>query len=216
MHRPATRPAPQGSAPEMPTMSDSGSSNKKRKSDKGGFDGWKMSIFALLVAGAVLTATVVAFLGLSNRGVNSEKDEINTGLYQAVFLDSQDGQVYFGKLSILNERFYELSDIYYVRVENSIQPDNQTQAQANISLAKLGNELHGPEDTMYIRRDKVLFWENIKEDGQVTCAIRKYQKDQGAEVTISDKCNQTTGTNSTSTSQTQQSTTQSTTGTSGN
>lgn len=221
MHRPATRPAHQGGAPEMPTMSDNGGSSKKNKSGKKGFDGWRMSIFALLIAAAVLTATVVAFLGLSNRSVGSEKEEINTSLYQAVFIDSQDGQVYFGKLEVLNDRFYKLSDIYYVRVENSIQPNNQTQqqSQASISLAKLGNELHGPEDTMYIRRDKVLFWENIKEDGQVTCAIRKYQKDQGQNVTVSEKCSQNSNSsNNSSTSSQSQTSTQSSTqqSTSGN
>ena len=72
---------------------------------------------------------------------------------------------------------YVLSDIYYVRVENPIQPEGASQeAQPNISLAKLGNELHGPQDVMYVSRDKVLYWENLKDDGQVVKAITEYKK----------------------------------------
>ena len=33
---------------------------------------------------------------------------------------------------------------------------------------------------MFISRDKVLFWENLKEDGQVVKAIREYQKNPDA------------------------------------
>src|SRR6185436_1501608 len=84
--------------------------------------------------------------------------------YQAVFLD--DGQVYFGKLSG-GRGWLALSDIYYLQ---GTEPLQQTESgktinsAQNIQLIKLGNELHGPADTMYIKGDKVLFWENMKED----------------------------------------------------
>ena len=95
------------------------------------------------------------------------------------FLDSQDNQVYFGDLQVLNEDMYILTNIYYVRVETPIQPEGiDQQAQPNISLAKLGNELHGPLDVMYIRRDKVLYWENLKDDGQVATAITRFEEDR--------------------------------------
>jgi hypothetical protein len=32
---------------------------------------------------------------------------------------------------------------------------------------------------MYIRKDHVMFWENLKDDGQVVTAIREYQKNGG-------------------------------------
>ncbi len=70
-----------------------------------------------------------------------------------------------------------MTDIYYVRVENPIQPEGANQQQQpNISLAKLGNELHGPEDVMFIARDQLLYWENLKNDGQVVTAITNFKE----------------------------------------
>jgi hypothetical protein len=133
---------------------------------------------ALLAVGAML------FL-VSSMGKKSLTDAVKKDKYQAVFLTSQDGQVYFGKLVAFNQSYYKLTDIFYVRVENKIQPEGQQQAtntaaQQSISLAKLGNELHGPDDEMFISKDKVLFWENLKEDGQVVKAIREYKKNPTA------------------------------------
>jgi hypothetical protein len=42
-------------------------------------------------------------------------------------------------------------------------------------LIKLGNEVHGPEDSMVIERSQVLFFENLKNDGKVVDSINKYQ-----------------------------------------
>lgn len=116
-------------------------------------------------------------------GGSGVENAIKKNQYQAVFLSSQDGQVYFGKLAVFNENYYKLTDIFYVRVEQKIQPqgqNSQQQTQQNISLAKLGNELHGPEDEMFIAKDKVLFWENLKDDGQVVKAITEYKKNPNA------------------------------------
>ncbi|MCU0667712.1 MAG: hypothetical protein MUF85_03805 [Patescibacteria group bacterium] len=131
-----------------------------------------IKIVAVVVVTLVVLVGILAVLYNATRGI---KSEIKTDRYQAVFLNSADGQVYFGKLSVMNKDYYKLTDIYYVRVEQ-VQPDPKEQPQQNISLAKLGNEIHGPEDTMYIRNEHVMFWENLKEDGQVVKAIREYQQ----------------------------------------
>ena len=109
---------------------------------------------------------------------SSGSGQVNTSKYQAVFLNN--GQVYFGKVSDINSDYVKLSDIYYLQVQQSVQPDdNKTAAtdQSQVSLAKLGSELHGPEDMMHISRQQVLFWENLKTDGKVVQAINSY-KDQ--------------------------------------
>jgi hypothetical protein len=104
--------------------------------------------------------------------------------YQAVFLTN--GQVYFGKVSA-NGNWVKLTDIYYLQANDNLQqaatadqsknanPSGTTTAnpQNQIQLVKLGSELHGPEDVMYIEKDKVLFWENMKDDSQVVQAINK-------------------------------------------
>lgn len=113
-----------------------------------------------------------------------EKTKIKSD-YQAVFLNN--GQVYFGKLD-LDGGWVKLSDIYYLQLTEDLQPAS-TQSDANtqptttgagsqqqqIQLVKLGSELHGPEDEMYIAKDKILFWENMKSDSKVMQSIRQYQ-----------------------------------------
>lgn len=104
--------------------------------------------------------------------------------YQAVFLSN--GQVYFGKLSGMTASYSTLKDIYYLQVTTPPSSDasalnqQQAQAQQQLSLVKLGKELHGPVDEMKINRDQILFYEDMKEDGSVMQAIRKYQKDPNA------------------------------------
>ena len=137
----------------------------------------------LLFGVAILATLVLVYMVIG--GSKGLDNAVKKGKYQAVFLNSQDGQVYFGKLAAYNQQYYRLTDIFYVRVENKIQPEGQQQAtntaaQQSISLAKLGNELHGPEDEMFISKDKVLFWENLKDDGQVVKAITEYKKNPDA------------------------------------
>lgn len=107
--------------------------------------------------------------------------------YQAVFLTN--GQVYFGKISGQDDNTVTLKDIYYLQV---IQPPLQGQqqtgqqqtaqqqaaaaaAQPQISLVKLGSELHGPVDEMHIYKSQILFYEDMKDDGKVAQAIKQYQ-----------------------------------------
>lgn len=107
-----------------------------------------------------------------------------TSEYQAVFLSN--GQVYFGKLDF-QRGWVVLKDIYYLQVTESLQPasgnNNTTPTSANpqqannqkVQLVKLGSELHGPENTMYLSKDQILFWENMKSDSKVLQSIRQYQ-----------------------------------------
>lgn len=152
---------------------------RKHKAPKGAM---KLFMVSMVVSLALLVTAVMAFVFFG--GSTSEKELIKTDQYQAVFLNDQNGQVYFGKLSLVNSKFYRLTDIFYVRVEQ-VQPDTTTDAAQNISLAKLGNELHGPEDEMFISKDKVLFWENLKADGKVVTAIVDY-KTNGSKDTTTD------------------------------
>jgi hypothetical protein len=128
-------------------------------------------VFSVLLA-VVLVGSIYLLFSANKNTISSQ---IMSDRYQAVFLNSSDGQVYFGKLTVFNKDYYKLTDIYYVRVQQ-VQPDKNQAAQSNISLAKLGNEIHGPEDVMYVNRNSVMFWENLKEGGQVVKAIREYQK----------------------------------------
>lgn len=132
-------------------------------------------VWAAIVA--VIVLVVVGALGWWAYSKMASPDGVKTDRYQAVFLTN--GQVYFGKLSNVNKDYVDLTDIYYLQVQQSVQPaDAKAAADQNpqVSLAKLGSELHGPEDQMKISRDQVLFWENLKDDSKVVDAIKKNAK----------------------------------------
>jgi hypothetical protein len=134
---------------------------------------------AVLVALLILLAFGV-FWSWWLFGRNTSFDEntaIKKGQFQAVFLTN--GQVYFGKLADLNHKYVTLTDIYYLQVQQtngSLQnASGNANSDSSVSLAKLGSELHGPEDKMSVSSEQVLFWENLKNDSKVVQAIHKYQ-----------------------------------------
>ncbi len=120
----------------------------------------------------------------SSTKTNVAGEEQSSSGYQAVFLTN--GQVYFGKLSGMTASYATLEDIYYLQVTTPPNADasqlnqQQAQQQQQLSLVKLGEELHGPVDEMRINREQILFYEDIKEDGRVMTAIREYQKNPPA------------------------------------
>ncbi len=131
----------------------------------------KVLAVALLIA-ALLFIGVYAGRVVSSATADSA---IKGKQFQAVFLTN--GQVYFGQLSNVDSSYVKLKSIYYLQVQQTVQPKDSTSAANNqqVSLAKLGGELHGPEDSMYISRSQVLFWENLKNDGKVAKAISDYK-----------------------------------------
>jgi hypothetical protein len=129
------------------------------------------------VLSVLLALAALAIVGwLTVRAVNAlmADSAIKGKQYQAVFLTN--GQVYFGKVTHTDASYLKLTDIYYLQVQQQVQPKDQNSSQQpQVSLAKLGGELHGPEDVMYVNHSQVLFWENLKSDGKVADAIAKYK-----------------------------------------
>lgn len=104
---------------------------------------------------------------------NYEKLEVDKDRFQAVFLTSE--QVYFGKITEVTKDTVKLENIYYLR-NGQFDKSGNINAGTDVSLAKLGNELHGPDDVMYIERKNLEFWENLKNESQVVTAIKAYEK----------------------------------------
>lgn len=130
---------------------------------------------------------VVVGLGwyLSSRGILFNKPAQNTPSdWHAVFLSN--GQVYFGKLTNESKQYATLQDIFYLQLAQSPQPESQkTKEQPQISLVKLGNELHGPVDEMQINRDHILFIEKMKSDAKVVQSIERYKKEGPTPASVS-------------------------------
>jgi flagellar basal body-associated protein FliL len=146
-----------------------------------------------IILAVVVVAIVVVGVLFRDKIFNSGSDNNQNNTtqtkpsgYQAVFLTN--GQVYFGKMDDATGSYVTLTDIYYLQVtqpplqgsQTTGQQQQQQQAQPQLSLVKLGNELHGPVDSMEINRDQILFYEDMKEDGKVMQAIREYQKNPPA------------------------------------
>lgn len=132
----------------------------------------KKTLVTLLIVLSLLG--ILAFVGrfMADRSSNGA---IKAKKYQALFLTN--GQVYFGHLGSVTGQYVQIKDIFYLQVQQQVQPTSNSSStqQPQVSLAKLGSELHGPEDTMFVAKSQVLFWENLKDDGKVVQAIKDYQ-----------------------------------------
>lgn len=140
----------------------------------------RMSKAKLIVIGlvsAVLLA-LAAFWALSMYR-SSTAMTIDSSKYQAIFFTN--GQVYFGKLQMLNGEYMKLENIFYLQTktpEDDSKNPQETSAQTSpdVQLIKLGDEVHGPNDEMIVNKDQILFFENLKDDGKVSQSIKAYQK----------------------------------------
>lgn len=184
-----TRPAQPG---DQPASTSTSPSHHQSSKDTGVFKSMRLATVVMLFALTALIVAVVAYLVLGGNSSGEDRYVDKTKL-QAVFLNG--GQVYFGRVKTLNSKYMRVSDIYYLRVNQQVQPDqeNQQRTQNDISLVKLGCELHGPQDQMVINRDQVIFWENLKDDGQVAKAVAEYVKQNPN----GQQCNQATNNNNT-------------------
>lgn len=137
---------------------------------------------AIIVLIVLLIGAVVYFAYFNKNGINlvnnkkeTTENQSKDNKYQAVFLTN--GQVYFGKLKDDGGNYIKLTDIYYLQAKDQqVQPKDAASAdQSNLTLIKLGKELHAPADEMNISRQQVLFWEDITADGKVMKAIEEYK-----------------------------------------
>jgi hypothetical protein len=162
--------------PMPPHQQDVQSQRPAASAPTGRFDKPKKSpkrkglLIAAVVAAIVLLAGLYALKTYVLNPIAGDK-------YQAVFLTN--GQVYFGKLHQIGGNYYKLSNVYYLQAtqsnDGSSNPQQAATANSGVQLIKLGNEVHGPEDSMVIERSQVLFFENLKNDGKVVDSINKYQ-----------------------------------------
>lgn len=152
---------PQSTAPSQ------GAGGKKGKfNNKWG----KLGSNVLVGAVVVLLVALVAFIALGGNAPKAEAKYVDSSKLQAVFLNT--GQVYFGNVTSLNNKYFVLTNIYYLQTSST----GQENANTNVSLVKLGCELHEPLDQMVINRDQVTFWENLGDNGQVAQAVATFEK----------------------------------------
>jgi hypothetical protein len=160
----SSRPAPVNPAPAAPEHKE----EKTRKTKGTGGRSWMQALQLVVLVGIAILLLGIALV--FTRGNGSESKYVDQSKYQAVFLAN--GQVYFGNITNLNERYVHLTNIYYLT-----QTSGTDANASNYSLVKLGcQQIHDPSDEMVINRDQVTFWENLESKGKVVSSINEFKK----------------------------------------
>lgn len=115
----------------------------------------------------ILIGALIAILYLTSRG-----EPINRSGYQVVYMAT--GQAYFGRLQNDRGTYLVLKEPY--SAQDVTAKDNDTKAaETSTTLLKVSQQQYGPEDTMSLKSDQVLFWQNLRDDSKVTQAINSKQ-----------------------------------------
>lgn len=174
--RPASHPEakPATTPPEASTRT-SGSQHHGSKKEKQSKNKLVTIVACIVVALLILAAGWFVFTKFIGSSTQIEADK-----YQ--FIKLANNEEYYGKLSIIDNDTLMLTDIFYIKPQETAKDDatkdkeaSDAQNQNNLQLIKLGSEVHGPEDKMIITRSQVLFYMNLKPDGKVSQTIGQYK-----------------------------------------
>ncbi len=155
--------------PIQPEVSKQITSNQEPKKDK---NKSKFFSFVLLVLKLVLILAFI-YAGLVGSRYFFGQSKVNDN-YSAVFLNND--QVYFGKIFENKRDLIILREVYYLQnTGTNLAPDGASLQGSNFTLVKLGQELHGPTDEMYINKNNMLFYEHLRSDSQVVKTIEDYK-----------------------------------------
>ena len=124
-----------------------------------------------VIGGAILLVLAVAGFAAWH-AITNPAQVIRTDRYQVVYL--VDDKVFFGKLQNTHGDFLTLENPYFTESaapstndKTEVQPTN-----GNINLVKVSDRVYGPEESMAIRTDQVLFWQNLTTDSEIANAIK--------------------------------------------
>lgn len=122
---------------------------------------------AVVIAGVL----VAALLGLATWAYTEGEPPFGQAddSWSGVFLTN--GQAYFGHFSSPPGDYAKLRDVYYVLATQLQSQDPNAAAQTQLSLQKLGGEVHGPKSSMRIMKTQILFVEELRADSPLVAAI---------------------------------------------
>jgi hypothetical protein len=122
-------------------------------------------VIALIVV-LLVVRTQLFRAGLSTLFAPGAAELIDRNAYQAIFLAN--GSTYFGKLQEQGEAWFALTDVFYLASTD----------QSGAQLVKRGSEPQGPREPMIVSKQQVLFIENLREDGEIVTAIKRFKSGQ--------------------------------------
>src|SRR5687768_1030492 len=124
-----------------------------------------LAVLILLIVLVLIARAQLSRAGIATLLGPSALELIDGNAYQAVFLTG--GQVYFGRLQQQGGQYFVLYDVFYLSVPSD--------ADAQPQLIKRGSEIQAPVDPMIIPVGQILYLENLRPDGQVATAIRRFK-----------------------------------------
>jgi hypothetical protein len=92
--------------------------------------------------------------------------------YVAVYMENN--KVYFGKMEAADSDEPKLTDVFTLNVSTS-QAEGSDAPQTDFELVKMTNQFQAPTDLLILSRNKILYWEPLKDDSRVVEAIKKYK-----------------------------------------
>ena len=85
------------------------------------------------------------------------------------------GEVYYGQVDNISADPVVVTNVYY-NYEQLEGTDKDIDETGNLRLVKRGKETHGPDGTMNIVREQILYLEPLADDSKVLKAIMDYEK----------------------------------------
>lgn len=98
---------------------------------------------------------------------------INSDGYQVVYLTNN--QAYFGKLQNTGGDYLVIEGAYTAQEVQAPAEDKDKTPETQTTLVKVRDQVAGPEDSIALRAEQVLFWQNLRSDSKVTQAIEAKQ-----------------------------------------
>lgn len=130
----------------------------------------RKNIFFILLLLIIIAGGAFYFFNYRQEANNfSEKQK---DVYYAFFLTN--GQVYFGRVLEEDKKEIIVQDVHYLTSSNSGQFNTEASAPGSngLELVKMGNEIHGPENIIYINKDHLVLYEKLREDSGVVVSIK--------------------------------------------
>lgn len=133
----------------------------------------KRFLWPIIIALLVIALAAAAWFVLGSKKVDTGIDNTK---YQAVFLSN--GQIYFGKLYTHSDETMRLTDGYFPQAQADASADDEeaTDTSGGIQLIRLGDEVYGPENEIFISKDQILHYENLRTDSKVARLIQQNEQ----------------------------------------
>lgn len=129
----------------------------------------------------LLIAAIIIIVGVTSYFISKGKAE-NNSARDVVVLNN--GQTYFGYLSDTDKPFVTLRSAFYPKDPSSVKNTN-SDVKRHISLFEFGDEIFGPEPTMRINREDIVYYATMRADSKINTAINEHESGTAVEDTTS-------------------------------